>query len=212
MQQIPNLVCGAFLATFVLFGCATNDTRANFNSGLDEALDIVAHPSSSFYKFDVAVKVLSYEESPSFWLNIAGDRRYTPEQRRRCVREFFIHAVTNGMKASDLFKAMDVPVNWISLEKVTAPRYPLAGWRPGIELAGRYEYYIPILDGKGGDYQLLIVMHFEQDIKLKDFVAALKGMDHGDLVGRQLISGCRPWDSNDQERKMPGSTLKGRAW
>jgi hypothetical protein len=90
MQRIPNLVCSAILATFVLFGCASNKDS---NSCVVRALDIVAHPSSSFYKFDIAVKVLSVEEGPPFWLKIAGDNRYTPDQRRRCVREFFSQTV-----------------------------------------------------------------------------------------------------------------------
>jgi hypothetical protein len=214
MKPLAFLTPSTLILAVLIIGCNGHTER---DSVSQSALRIVNNPSSSFTNFELAVKLLATSDmAPSFWLKIASNARYTPDQRRRCVRQFFDGSVSPGMRGGAFLDDLGGPANWISYERIV--RFPvcLVGWTPATRLKPEEQsssmFYVPILFDREGNYHLLIVIAFKEQISLNEFVDALKGQAKTDVFSKATICGCRPWDSEDEEYALPGSTHNRHLW
>lgn len=200
------------LALPLLLSCA----RPVPDKKMTQAWKEITDPHSSSVDFESAIKELKFTKGDAdVWLKIAADESYEPDRRRRCVRHFFDSFVTNGMHIVDITALIGKDVNWISFDHVITadPKASLAGWVPDALRHGNSGFIIPILSGKGGQYNLTLVFSFQEDPSLADFVSILKqGKEKVNTDAQLTITGYSAWDIEDADSRYPGARFQPWPW
>lgn len=134
------------------------------------------------------------------------------DQRRRCVKFFCDNFVKPGTRLGDVVQVIGNGRTWISCGGIKKEqREGLVGWLPEVLLTGKSAFSIPLVSGERGSYHVVVLVSFQDDLRLDDLVNALNGRGESEVLNT-LIVNCAGWDSEDQERVFPGSELHRWPW
>jgi hypothetical protein len=178
----------------------------------EQALQVVTNCSSSSNDFVAAMKQLEpVSGDKSFWLKLAEDQSFDADRRRRYVKHLFEFFAPIGMRLDEFPGADGRRINWISYDRIRkVKRGDIGGWVPESLLKGKSGFSIPILFDAGGHYNLVIFVSLREDLRLEDLLGVITAKGKGSAASEATIIACTPWDSDDQERKFPGS--KSHSW
>lgn len=192
-------------------GCSGEDVMEMTQK---RALEIVENSTSPIAEFNIAMQQLEpVKGDANFWLKIAADDHFSEVRRRRVVKHFWDQFVKPGMSLAEIVKLTGTNVNWISYEKVRKDsRDDIGGWLPETLLQGRSGFSIPILSKPGSDYNLVILVSFEDDLSLTDLLTVLRGELNSNSATNAIVAAYGTWDSHDQEKKYPGSKSYPWPW
>src|SRR5947209_8582349 len=174
------------------WGCrreGPRNTKEQVKLTPEQALTIIDNADSKLNDFNAAIEELKLVKgSAPFWLKVAGDVKQTPERRRRCVRHFFDHFVSAGMRFDDVLRNVGVPVNWISKSEINEIQ-EILGHLPEEVMEGRSRFAVRILPGQKNEYHLTLLISFQEDLKLEDFVRGVEGEPIAEEVAKSVVAG-----------------------
>jgi hypothetical protein len=79
-------------------------------------------------------------------------------------------------------------------------------------MKGRSRFVVPILPDENGDYHLAVFIAFEGDLDLKYLIECFNGNVNANGIDGASIVGYATWDSDDQEKKYPGTRSLPWGW
>jgi len=178
----------------------------------EQALRVLDSPDSSPIGFETALKQIATNAQPlSYWLRLASDTKYRPDDRRRCAKIVFDHYITGGMTGGDLLTKLGVPVNWLSEER--AQRWvEVLGWLPITTTNAISKFGIPVLAEDPGNYRLGVFVAFFEDVSLDAFKAALRSGSATSSVKLARIEAVATYDSRDDATRLPGNPTNHWLW
>ena len=193
------------------FGCSINNGQVSPDVANKKALQIVADPGSSDAEFNEALTRLEpVTGDASFWLKIASDDHFNAERRCRSVKHLFDHFAKPGISLTDIVRLVGTNVNWISYGGIIkCDTGDVAGWLPAACFQGKSSFWIPILPEKSSNYHLFVIFAFEDDLSLSGLLMDLRGEASVNAAANSMMAACQTFDSDDQEKRFPGSKAHG---
>jgi hypothetical protein len=173
----------------------------------NQAFQVLTNFSSSTSECVTAMKSLDQVPGEiSFWLKIAEDKRYDADRRRRCAEHIFLHFISKEMTLGQVNSIIGTNTDWVSYTRIRkVERDWLMGWLPYASMQGESGFAVPILSEAPGNFHLVIFISLDRDVRIEDLVNGLTGKaGRGDATNIK-IAACGTWNSDDQEKKYPGS-------
>jgi hypothetical protein len=208
ISNVLGLVFGlAGLVTIVMFLSVVAQGEEAGGPTTGQAFKTVTNSSSSSEEFIKAIKLLDSVAGESrVWSQLAGNKLYAPDRRRRFAKHLFDHFVAQGMTLGQVEDVIGNNSAWVSFKRAQkVQREGTFGWIPPSLTQGESGFILPVLADMKGDYHLAIFVSLEENVELKDVITALTAKTKDNLAVKAKIAACETWDSEDEENHMPGS-------
>lgn len=128
------------------------------------------------------------KEPPTFWIQIANDRTYSPTHRAICICQFFKRHIKEPLNIVDLARLLDGP-DWINSNTVTRVSH-LKGEIPVEWNLGESVLAIRLFPGETEDLPVLY-LRFSQSLGVETFLQMMKApQSNAATIGVNLLEGA----------------------
>ena len=194
-KTLASILLIQVLLIVVLLGCLVwrDDNRERILTH-EEALSVITNKNSTDSTLRRAIVDSSLDRNrldECFWLDIGKNPAYTPDHRRRCIRQAIMNETWRGVLLSKLRRLEEAGViTSASVSRIQNVQglMPIV-WHPESEAL----FSLEILKGLGGTYKLEVLFTIQPSVDKFMVESILFGSGDTDVIIKEL----KTWDGDD---------------